>query len=95
MTDAIRRARTDAIISADEIRTGKITYLRGLQACRNRTGLTQRQAAAAIGCPHATYRNWEGGANWPSSIWLPLIAEAFRCSIIELYFGPVQEGGPT
>ena len=86
MTDG----RILAIEAAAVVNSDRGAGLAGLQACRNRTGLTQRQAAAAIGCPHATYRNWELGTNWPSSLWMPLIAEAFRCSIEELYL-PQQE----
>ena len=86
MTDG----RILAIEAAAVVNSDRGAGLSGLQACRNRTGLTQRQAAAAIGCPHATYRNWELGTNWPSSLWMPLIAEAFRCSIEELYL-PQQE----
>lgn len=86
MTDGRILAITAAAVVSRDMSAG----LAGLQACRHRTGLTQRQAAAAIGCPHATYRNWESGTNWPSSLWMPLIAEAFRCSIEDLYL-PQQE----
>ena len=87
----MKDGRILAIAAAAVVSNNMSAGLAGLQACRNRTGLTQRQAAQAIGCPHGTYRNWELGANWPSSLWMPLIAETFRGSIEELYLPP-QEG---
>lgn len=69
---------------------GPTSLARGLHAKRMKLGFTQRKAAKLIGVEHMTYHHWELGRYWPSSIYLPLIAEAFCCGIADLY---LEEGG--
>ena len=63
----------------------------GLKACRKAAGLTQHEAANAIGVCPVSYQEWEHGRYWPSSRWLPLIAAAFHVGLEELYLGPEGE----
>lgn len=70
---------------------GPESLARGLHVQRIRLNLSQRQAAELIGVQHMTYHNWELGRYWPTSIYLPLIAEAFGCGIAELFLEEVQD----
>lgn len=70
---------------------GPESLARGLHAKRLKLGFTQRKAAKLIGVEHMTYHHWELGRYWPSSIYLPLIAEAFCCGIADLYLEEAQE----
>ncbi len=81
----------DAANAARRVRElGPTSIARGLHAKRQKLGITQREAARRIGVEHMTYHHWELGRYWPSSIYLPLIAEAFCCGIADLY---LEEGG--
>lgn len=51
-------------------------------------GLSIRDAAKLIGVHEGTYRNWQSGRNWPSSLYLPQMAKVFGCSIEELFYPP-------
>lgn len=59
----------------------------GLKCCRLAAGITQKAAAEKIGVPAPTLRQWEQGRHWPSSYYLPLLAETYGCSIEALYLG--------
>lgn len=58
-----------------------------LKCCRMAAGLTQKAAAEKIGVAPPTLRQWEQGRHWPSAYFLPLMAEAYGCSIEALYLG--------
>lgn len=58
---------------------------------RRAAGLTQTQAADAIGCQRVSLAFWEQGRQWPSSVWLPRIAAAYGCSMEELFL-PSDDG---
>lgn len=76
----------DAHRAAHRVRElGPESLARGLHAQRLKLGFTQRKAAKLIGVEHMTYHHWELGRYWPSSIYLPLIADAFCCGIADLY----------
>ena len=51
-------------------------------------GLTIAEASRRIGVTPLSYRNWCDNRHWPSSIHLPRMADAFDCSIEELFFPP-------
>ena len=93
MTEGRLQARTEAIIIAQEIQTGKLTTLAGLKPCRERAGRNQKELSKAVGIGADTYRAWEYGANWPSAFHLASLAKALGVSIEELYLGPDPEGG--
>lgn len=67
-------------------------YLSGLMPRRKSAGLTQTELAAAVGTTRQSISMWEAGECWPSAEWLPRLAMACRCEIIELY-GPTDQGG--
>lgn len=60
---------------------------------RRRAGITVGEAAKRIGVSTFTYRNWDRGLNWPLSCWLPAIAQAFGCTIEDLYIMPEDWDG--
>ena len=51
-------------------------------------GLSNAEAAARIGVSPISYRNWSDNRHWPSAVHLPQMAEAFDCTIEELFFPP-------
>lgn len=73
---------------SDQIRDDPESYALHIKQWRNYRGITLAGAARQIGCSLATYRNWDDGRNWPCSIWLPVIADAFGCSMEEIFFPP-------
>ena len=93
MTEGRLQARTEAIIIAQEIHTGKLTTLAGLKPCRERAGMSLKELAAAAGICPETYRSWETGKTWPSAFHLAKLATVLGVSIEELYLGPDPEGG--
>ena len=98
MTEESRtQAREAAADIANRVQAGKITSLRGLKACRERTDLSQKKAAMLCGVVHQTFQFWEAGRTWPTAYHLPLIASVLGCSIEDLYLGPDRDpgGGPT
>ncbi len=94
MTEGRLQARTEAIIIAQEIQTGKLTTLAGLKPCRERAGMSLKELAKAAGICPETYRSWETGKTWPSAFHLAKLATVLGVSIEELYLGPDPEGGP-
>lgn len=93
MTEGRLQARTEAIIIAQEIQTGKLTTLAGLRPCRERAGMSLKELAAAAGICPETYRSWETGKTWPSAFHLAKLATVLVVSIEELYLGPDPDGG--
>ena len=93
MTEGRLQARTEAIIIAQEIQTGKLTTLAGLKPCRERAGMSLKELAAAAGICPETYRSWETGKTWPSAFHLAKLATVLGVSIEELYLGPDPDGG--
>ncbi len=93
MTDGRLQARTEAIIIAQEIQTGKLTTLAGLRPCRERAGMSLKELSAAAGICPETYRSWETGKTWPSAFHLAKLATVLVVSIEELYLGPDPDGG--
>lgn len=93
MTEGRLQARTEAIIIAQEIHTGKLTTLAGLKPCRERAGMSLKELAAAAGICPETYRSWETGKTWPSAFHLAKLATVLVVSIEELYLGPDPEEG--
>lgn len=93
MTNRRLQARTEAIIIAQEIQTGKLTTLAGLRPCRERAGMSLKELAAAAGICPETYRSWETGKTWPSAFHLAKLATVLVVSIEELYLGPDPDGG--
>lgn len=61
--------------------------LRGLKWARLRKGLSQVDLAQAIGVNLSTLQNWEICRYWPSSLYLPIIADALNVEIKDLYLG--------
>ena len=90
--EARDQARAEAANIAQRVENGKLNELRGLRACRERAGLSQKAAAPACRVVHQTFCAWETGRNWPNAYHLPIIAAALGCSIEELYLGPDQDG---
>lgn len=93
-TEATREAREEVTNIYRRMQAGKLLWLQGLSACRERSGLTQKQAAMLCGVVDSTYRSWEAGKNWPNGYHMPILAAALGCSFEELFLGPRdQEGG--
>lgn len=51
---------------------------------REKAGLTQKQAAAALGVDQSAISFWETGANNPRASLLPRIAALYGCTVDEL-----------
>lgn len=51
---------------------------------REKAGLTQKQAAAALGVDQSAISFWETGANNPRAALLPKIATLYGCTVDEL-----------
>ena len=72
-----------------EVQTGRPELVRlHIKEWQRYRGLTIAAAAAAIGVRTVSYRNWADNRHWPNSVFLPQIAEAFGCSLEELFFPP-------
>lgn len=56
-----------------------------IKALRERAGLKQTEAAAAVGVKPPTFCAWEAGACFPSADKLPALAKTLGCTIDELY----------
>ena len=69
--------------------------LAGLAPLRRAAGYTQETFAAALGVKRSALAMWEACGIWPSSRWLPRIAELLGCSLEELYGETETEGGET
>lgn len=51
---------------------------------REKAGLTQKQAAAALGVDQSAISFWETGANNPRASLLPKIATLYGCTVDDL-----------
>ena len=79
----IMNARITAVMAAEEVKKSHgLRYLKERRICR---GLSLRQTAELVGVTPATYAYWERAKGYPSSYYMPLVAEVLRCSIEELY----------
>lgn len=56
-----------------------------IKVLRERAGLKQMEAAAAVGVRPPTFCAWEAGACFPSADKLPALAKTLGCSIDDLY----------
>ena len=52
---------------------------------RMRLGLSKRKLAELLQCDSASVRHWENGDFLPSSLFLPMLADLFKCSIDKLF----------
>jgi len=59
--------------------------INGFEACRRRVGLTQTEAAIAIGVTQGTVSQWENGLTYPTGERMKLVAEIYQCTTDELY----------
>lgn len=58
--------------------------INGFEFCRRRTGLTQIEAAVAIGVTQGTISMWENGQTYPTGERLRVVAEVYGCTFDEL-----------
>ena len=72
-------------------RNGEIEGLAGLKACQARLHINTNELARRTGITKPSLRAWMCGRYWPSAHQLPILANALRCSIEELYLGPAEE----
>lgn len=72
-------------------RTGQMEGLAGLKACKERLHITTNELAIRTGISKPSLRAWMCGRHFPSAHQLPILANALRCSIEELYLGPAEE----
>ena len=52
---------------------------------RMRLGLSKRKLAEILQCDSSSVRHWENGDFLPSSLFLPMMADLFKCSIDKLF----------
>ncbi len=53
-------------------------------SCRKKAGLTQMEAAKALGVSDAAVCQWEKGETMPSGKRLPEIAKLYKCTVDKL-----------
>lgn len=63
----------------------------GFGACRKRAGLTQIEAAVAIGVTQGTVSQWENGQTFPARDKVVLVAKIYGCTTDELYETNIDE----
>ena len=59
--------------------------INGFEYCRRRAGLTQVDAAVAIGVTQGTISQWENGQTYPTGERVRLVAEVYGSTIDELF----------
>lgn len=59
--------------------------INGFEICRRRAGMTQVEAAKAIGVTQGTISSWEAGNYWPARDKVKTVAEVYGCTIDELF----------
>lgn len=59
--------------------------INGFEVCRRRAGLTQIQAAIAIGVTQGTISQWESGQTYPARDKVVIVAQVYGCTIDDLY----------
>ncbi len=57
-----------------------------LAAARVNAGMTQREAAEAIGVSRSTIQGWEAYTKWPNVLQLDAICEAYGLSVDDIIF---------
>ncbi len=67
------------------IRGQEVGFLSGLRSCRKAADISQADLARALGTSRESISAWESGKYWPSASVLPMLAEACRCRIEDLY----------
>lgn len=65
------------------------------KTARERSGLTQRDLAAALGIDQSTVSLWEVGKTRPRAKLLPKLAVLLDCTVDELLAGDVPPTNPT
>ncbi len=73
------------------IRGQEVGFLSGLRSARKAADISQADLARALGTSRESISAWESGKYWPSASVLPMLAEACRCRIEDLYL-PDEEG---
>lgn len=58
-----------------------------LKAARVNVGLTQEQAAKALGVARTTLRRWENGESFPKQPEINAMCELYKISFDALFFG--------
>ena len=87
----VNGATAAAIVIECRRRNGQLEGLAGLRACKRRLNITTNELARRTGISKDSLRAWMCGLYFPSSHQLPILANALRCSIEELYLGPAEE----
>lgn len=59
--------------------------INGFEFCRRRAGLTQIEAALAIGVSQSTISQWENGNAYPAGVRLKVVTEVYGCTYDELF----------
>lgn len=59
--------------------------INGFEFCRRRSGMTQNEAAAAIGVTQGTISMWENGQTYPTGERIKTVAEVYGSTIDELF----------
>ena len=59
--------------------------MNGFEYCRRRAGMTQIEAAAAIGVSQGAVSSWENGNAYPKGDRLLTVAKVYACNIAELF----------
>ena len=87
----VKGATAAAMVIESRRRNGQMKGLVGLQACQKRLRITTNELARRTGISKPSLRAWMCGRHFPSAYQLPILANALRCSIEELYLGPAEE----
>ena len=59
--------------------------INGFEFCRRRAGLTQIEAAKAIGVTQGTISQWENGNAYPPGERVRVVVDVYGCSYDELF----------
>lgn len=89
----VKGATAAAMVIESRRRNGQLGGLDGLRACQKRLNITTNELSRRTGITKESIRAWRCGLYYPSAHYLPILANALRCSIEELYLGPAEEDG--
>ena len=89
----VNGATAAAMVIESRRRNGQLDGLDGLRACQKRLNITTNELSRRTGITKESLRAWRCGLYYPSAHYLPILANALRCSIEELYLGPAEEDG--
>lgn len=89
----VKGATAAAMVIESRRRSGQLEGLDGLRACQKRLNITTNELSRRTGITKESIRAWRCGLYYPSAHYLPILANALRCSIEELYLGPAEEDG--